>query len=236
MCTLTYFPGPSKVIFTSNRDESPKRPHAEPPKIAEYKEAKFCYPRDPLGGGTLVVCKSDGSMACLLNGAFEKHKHRPPYRMSRGLILMQTIQSESPSAFLAKVDLENIEPFNLVVSGKADLFEMRWDGNRKHFCFFNPTKPAIWASASLYSKENIKKRELWFDQWLAKHDHSAESLLGWHKHAGEGDIGNDLVMNRSGMVETVSVTQFQKLENEINVIYFDLLNANNNELTLLRDR
>ncbi len=236
MCTLTYFPGSSKVIFTSNRDESPKRPHAEPPKVEEYKGFRFCYPRDPLGGGTWVVCKSDGSMGCLLNGAFEKHKHRPPYKMSRGIILMQTIQSDSPLDFLSKTDLENIEPFNLVVLDKKNLCELRWDGHRKHIRFFDPLKPAIWASASLYSKENIKKRESWFGRWLSEGVHSSDSLLDWHKHAGDGDIGNDLVMNRSGMVQTVSVTQFNKSKDKISINYNDLLNSTITKVNLVLDK
>lgn len=233
MCTLSYFPTKQGVIVTSNRDESPTRPIAEVPMVYNESGINICYPKDPVGGGSWFICRQNGNMACLLNGAFEKHNHRPPYRLSRGIILKQTILDKKPDIFLANLELDNIEPFNLVFynpTASINLFEMRWDGRRKHFRTYDAKIPAIWASASLYTPENISKRQEWFGQFLEKGNIDADTLKDFHRFGGEGNINNDLVMDRSGLVQTVSITQFTSVEGKIFAYYQDLLNAKESTL------
>ncbi|MBK9018424.1 MAG: NRDE family protein [Saprospiraceae bacterium] len=40
--------------------------------------ASLIFPRDTAAGGTWIAASDTNRVACLLNGAFVKHKHQPP--------------------------------------------------------------------------------------------------------------------------------------------------------------
>ena len=83
----------------------------------------------------------------------------------------------------------------------------------------------IWHSASLYPAPIREKREKWFAQWmLGRTDFSLEAILDFHRTAGDGDPWNDVIMNRKEIVQTVSITNVVKEEQEVQMLYHDLLN------------
>ena len=91
MCTVSLIPGRESFFLTSNRDEKKIRRQAIPPAIYQYKGARLLYPRDADADGTWIAINQNGNAAVLLNGAFVKHKPRPPYNRSRGLVLLDII-------------------------------------------------------------------------------------------------------------------------------------------------
>ena len=230
MCTVTFIPGRDKIYLTSNRDEKHWRSAALTPAAYPFPSGKILFPKDGDAGGTWIAAHENGNAIIFLNGAFEKHIPAPPYRKSRGLILLDLIESTtSYNSFLA-INLNNIEPFTAIVWDDGYLFECRWDGSKKHARQLDAAMPHIWSSATLYDEEVIDKRTRWFERWLQQHHQPAQQdILDFHRFTGDGDQHNDLLMNRNGHVFTVSVTSMAITDHDVTMRYLDI--KNNKELT-----
>jgi hypothetical protein len=225
MCTVTFIPTADKFYLTSNRDEKSWRKQALPPRFYFHNDVQLIYPRDEDAGGTWIAANKNGNAAVLLNGAFEKHISMPPYRKSRGLVLLDVIKSRLPLKYFLNMDLQDIEPFTLVLFEDNNLCECRWDGDEKYFKQLENFTPHIWSSATLYSEDIISKREEWFYTWLNENKNPTQkSILNFHCFAGDGDKTNDLLMNREDKIFTVSVTSIELNAGNANMQYFDLKN------------
>jgi uncharacterized protein with NRDE domain len=221
MCTVTYIsPRAGQFILSSNRDESPNRAVQ-----SITQESDLLFPRDPGAGGTWICASGRGQVLCLLNGAFEAHERKVPYRLSRGLMVLAFFNYPSALAFFQTYPFEGIEPFTLVAGDGQELWEFRWDGENPSLKELDPRGSYIWSSATLYPAEIREKRASWFETWLQNQASNASSLLEFHQNAGEGDSWNDVVMDRNGVVKTVSITQVQKNEEHLHMYYLDLLTA-----------
>jgi len=226
MCTVTFIPSKEHIILTSNRDEKHWRSPAQPPAPHAFKTGNILFPKDGDAGGTWFAVHENGNAVVFLNGGFVRHEPKPPYRRSRGLILLDLLDSSSPRDSFLSIDLDNIEPFTAVIWDDSRLFECRWDGQQKHHKQLDSTSPHIWSSATLYDDEVIARRRLWFTGWLAKHPMPAqEDILHFHQFTGDGDTHNDLLMNRDGKVFTVSVTSVQIEPARASVRYLDIRNG-----------
>jgi uncharacterized protein with NRDE domain len=227
MCTVTYIPkGPGDYILTSNRDENWKR---SPQQLTqkEVNGQQLTFPRDTAAGGTWIVCSSQDRMVCLLNGAFEKHSHRPPYRRSRGLMVLDHFDFPDAKSFFSTYEFEGMEPFTMIIYDRGQLWEARWDEQRLHTQQLDENSTHIWSSSTLYPPPIRTKRVQWFEDWKkGRTDFSLEAIYHLHRHGGEGDPENDYVMNRDGKVQTVSITQVVKMEEDHRMIYHDLLRDN----------
>jgi uncharacterized protein with NRDE domain len=223
MCTVTFVPTGDRLYITSNRDEKNWRPSAAAPAITEFPSGHILFPKDPHAGGTWNAAHENGNALVFLNGGFVAHSPQPPYRKSRGLILLDLLDSSSPINSFMAINLNNIEPFTAVLWEDKLLFECRWDGKRKHQRDLNGEKPYIWSSVTLYDETVINKRRSWFDEWLNRNAHpDGEAIMHFHQFTGDGDQQNDLLMNRNGKVGTVSVTQLQLSSSDTLMQYLDL--------------
>jgi len=93
MCMLSYIPLENgQYILTQNRDESIMRPNSTPPIKKQVGGVSVVYPVDPQGWGTWLGVSSAGHAAALINGGLQPHKHHPPYRHSRGLIILPELR------------------------------------------------------------------------------------------------------------------------------------------------
>lgn len=238
MCTVTYIPAPSGFILTHNRDEAPSR---SPDSISKMKTAGgdiLLFPRDTKAGGTWIATSRSGKTACLLNGAFEKHTHRPPYRRSRGLLLLDFFDWENADDFFRDYDLDGIEPFTMLVFQSGRVAELRWDGQTRHLKNLAPDAAYFWCSATLYPPVMQLRREQVFRDWLFLLKNVAptqQRLLHLHRTGSVGDPENDFVMNRGGRVCTVSITQVVVKNSQASLRYHDLLEGHqaNRKLTFL---
>lgn len=227
MCTVTYIPSSNGFIFTSSRDENPGRAKETlPPASYTTPEGARIFPKDPQGG-TWFGLSDNGKLHCLLNGAFERHKHQPPYRKSRGLVLLESLSWNSDQEFSNTYDFTDIEPFTMVMLDRSEgvqLSELRWDGSIAHFSPKNNSQPFIWSSAALYLPDIIRKREQVFLNWLQEVGSPIhEDVINLHLNGSIGDPENDFRMNRNGMVQTVSITQLTSTEKKEKLHYRDLL-------------
>src|ERR1019366_4531236 len=114
--------------------------------------------------------------------------HNPPYRMSRGLVVLDFFKTDSVFNFHQNYNLQGIETFTMVIIENKEIFEFRWDGSEKFFKSLDAALPHIRCSATLYTPEVITMRERWFVDWLAGHgDYRIEDILSFHLFADEGD-------------------------------------------------
>lgn len=237
MCTVSFIPQPNGgYVFTSNRDETPLRP-ATPPIANKQANGVWYGPLDQGSGGTWFGTNLKIS-ACVLNGAFEKHEHRPPYKRSRGLLIPALMQASSLKEFLTSFDFEGMEPFTLIVIEQqlhsSNLHEIRWDATHTHEKQLSTKFPIWWQSATLYNAEQAALRSVWFKDWLDKQSElpSQDAIITFHKTAGDAGPELNLVMNRI-KVRTTSITSLKYAPSHAQMKYFDVLAEKEYELTIL---
>jgi uncharacterized protein with NRDE domain len=224
MCTVTYIPQPGgNFILTSNRDENAAR-SPQHLTLTELEGVSLVFPRDTTAGGSWIAASGGNQVVCLLNGAFVKHRHTPPYKKSRGLMVMEFFTYSSAPGFFEKYHLGGMEPFTLVVVDNGRLYELRWDGQQTHVKPLDAGGKYIWSSATLYPPEIQEQRNGWFRDWLkGRQDFSLDAIQQFHRSGGAGDAWNGFIMNRHGKVQTVSITNVLKSNSGIEMIYNDLL-------------
>ncbi len=197
-------------ILTSSRDEKTIRPSALAPEEYTLHGKNIVFPKDPQAGGSWIAY-SESRTACLLNGGFQKHTFSPPYKKSRGLVLLDYFAYEGIKSFVEQYDFSGIEPFTLILLEASCLYELRWDEKKIHMTEYDPYRSYIWSSVTLYSEEIISERKNWFQSWLLSNsNYSMESIRNFHRSAGEGNPENDILMKRNDLLRTVSITSIEK--------------------------
>jgi hypothetical protein len=223
MCTVSFVCADNKVIITSNRDEEVVR-LAIPPQNYLINNKNICFPKDPKAGGTWYAIDENASVLVLLNGAAEKHQWNPPYRRSRGLIVLDLISTDSVIKTWNGIALENVEPFTLVCYQHEQLHQLRWDGTTKQNIPLDATINHIWSSSTLYSKEIREQRAHWFYTFLeSKPDVSETDMLHFHRYTETQNQEHGLVINRNGKLKTLSITQSVVEKNKIILLHHDLI-------------
>lgn len=224
MCTVSFVPGKSGIWLSSNRDEKCVRPIAIPPEVHQINSVNVLFPRDTGALGTWIATQENGTSAVLLNGAFEPHQPLPRYRISRGQVLLQLISRSSTCNSIRQFDLNDVEPFTLVVWEEQQLMEFRWNGNQLFSQKLNSQQAHIWSSVTLYSPRTTAMREEWFQQFLASTpEPDLESLLNFHQMAGNGDTHQSLMMRRQDEYATVSITNLECQPHQSVMTYLDTI-------------
>ncbi|WP_017731240.1 NRDE family protein [Nafulsella turpanensis] len=218
MCTITYLPiSTAGFILTQNRDESPLRSPAVFPVKERRNQTELLFPQDPQGGGSWIATDCRKRLFCLMNGGIGHHQPKPPYRQSRGQILLDAA-SGSFSAFAEDYSLEGIEPFTLLCFERKEhnlaIYELKWNGKLKYTRTHDPARPHIWSAPQLYSPPQQQERESWFLQWLETNpSRTPEAILDFHFRGRHGSGGKEQpehsLLLRREQVKTVSITQVQ---------------------------
>jgi len=226
MCTVTYIPtGKNKFIFTSNRDEAPKR-SATGIVEKEIDGKALLYPQDALANGTWISISNKNQLVCILNGAFVRHERKLPYRLSRGIMALDFFSYSTAEDFFEKFDFKGIESFTMIIFDDGKLYEFRWDEKRKHIFPLDISEKYIWSSCTLYTEEWQAKRRTWFEDWKKKNQTITQTaVLDFHKNGGEGHPNFDIVMRWKDIVRTTSITSISKDEKEMSMRYEDLLTS-----------
>ncbi|TJY36472.1 NRDE family protein [Pontimicrobium aquaticum] len=223
MCTVTLIPkGLNDFVLTSNRDEAPNRTTL-PPKFYQVNKIKLLYPKDEVAGGSWIGLSNKQRVLCVLNGGFKAHERKASYRLSRGIVLKDLLVADNLNKAIEDYNLEDIEPFTLVIvewNSKMEFKELVWDGTTKHFSNL-PLEPKIWSSSSLYNAEMKQERLQWFDDFKEKDDFSLNSIMKFHKTAGNENEDFGVIMDRF-FVKTTSITQIIKTNNDINMSFENL--------------
>lgn len=206
--------------MTSSRDEQLNRPVACLPTTEIIGDQSVVFPKDPRGQGSWIAASADRAV-CLLNGAFEGHLSAPPYRHSRGRVVLAVFEFDWFDQFVQDYHFAGLEPFTLLMAETGRLLELRWDGTQVHTTEKDPQKPHIWSSATLYAAPIRQVRMGWFAHWLGEASLTLNAILHFHKTAGADDPTNAICMNRAGLYGTVSLTSVVCKPDQTEMIYED---------------
>lgn len=224
MCTVSFVYANNSFLLTSNRDEKVTRPSAIEPKIYQVNTKKIIYPKDSKAGGTWFVVDEFGNAIILLNGGKFKHIAKEKYRLSRGIIVLELIGSDSIVSTWNSIDLTDIEPFTLVVLENKKPYQLQWSGEEKSTVALDVNQTYIWSSSTLYSPEIQQQRADWFAEYMNDNkDISAETMQFFHKNTQAKDAKNGLIINRDNLYKTLSVTQTIITETSVFVNHSDLI-------------
>ena len=231
MCTVTYIPYKNGFILSSNRDESPLR--ADNTLTEEIiLDKKVLFPKD-LKGGSWLFASMERQVLCVLNGAKYKHKHRPPYRESRGIIAKSFFNHKHPRTYFQELNLDGIEPFTMIIVHENKLYEFQWNEKAKHINQLDSSLPHIWSSSTLYTAEIARKKsEIFYDFLNAKKSISLNDIKDIHRNGKVGDPEQDFVMNRHNIVCTISVSHVVVDKKEV-VFEFENLVAGEHQVKKL---
>lgn len=202
MCTVSYIPQPDGYLLTTNRDEDPNRETLLPQARMLPGGTQLMAPMDARGGGTWVAADHMGRTACIMNGGLEKHKRKPPYRKSRGLVVLEAFEAPDFDSFLQDADPEGIEPFTLLLIEPGRIQRWVWDGRHSHHFQPEPQTAQLWSSATLYTREQHAHKEAYFREALEREGNSREALLRIHGR----ETPTPFVLDRQE-VRSTSITQ-----------------------------
>lgn len=212
MCIVSIFSlEKNDFIITHNRDESHLRPTSEEVITQTFNNRSYTGPKDLVSGGTWIYY-SDDYVCCILNGEYKNHSHQPPYRKSRGLLLLDLLNYNSINEFVEKVDLEGIEPFTMIMLNRHSTEKkiLVWDEKEKHLEDHSNEKLIVRSSSPLYSDEEKSKHREAFEN-LNKID--ADKTF---------KLQNELMMlpnDQFPTVQTTSITQIVSHDQEISLKY-----------------
>ena len=223
MCTLSYVPLKTGRVITSNRDESPLRNASVLSQYISKTQEEYLIAEEPLRGGTNTAIGKNNRNTILLNGAFKPHDMTKKYGMSRGIVLLKSLDFQNAFAFANDFLFVNIQPFTMVDFQDTSILEIRWDGEKLYKATFSVDEPHIWASAQMYLAKAQEERRNWFEQLLKLENLDADKILDFHFNAGSGDLENDMVMKRGNFVQTVSISQVSELGNKKEIKHYDLV-------------
>lgn len=222
MCTVSYIPLAQGYLLTSSRDEYHLR-ETLPPLSYLHAGKKMIYPKDVRSGGTWIAGCNDETVACLLNGAFEKHEKKSTHVVSRGVMFLKSLQYDEMEEFAENFDFGKVEPFTLLMMKTKTFYELKWDGSDTFLSKLDKKKPKIWSSPTLYTPEQRIEREKWFYQWItAKSVHPDFDVLGFHNSRHGEDEAGDVLMRRPDGIQTVSITQIRSSLFTPSLIHVDL--------------
>lgn len=223
MCTVTFIPTQNGIVITSNRDERVTRERAIAPLEYEIDGCKITFPKDPQAGGTWIA-QTNNKVIVLLNGAAEKHKIKPFYRKSRGLIVLELASSSDSLKHWKTMYLDGIEPFTIVLFENNKLHQLQWNEVEKSKVELATNSHHIWSSSTLYSKEIRTKRENWFAEFMAKNESPDEkAILDFHQFTENENSEYGLQINRNNELKTISITQCLITSEKIEMSYLDLI-------------
>ena len=210
------------------------RPNALEPKNYLINNKKITFPKDNKAGGTWYAVDEPNdknididdfsNVLVLLNCSEEKHVLKDNYRKSRGLIVLDLISSNSPFQEWKTIDLENIEPFTIVLFENQKLYQLRWNEMEKNTKELDANESYIWSSSTLYSKEIREQREQWFHTFLdTKPIVNEQELFHFHRYTEVENTEHGLIINRNNSLKTLSITQSIIEKNKVIINYSDLV-------------
>ena len=230
MCTVSFYKNKTQTIITSNRDEHHSRAKALPPKVYQTEKLQLIYCKDAQANGTWMTLRNDGTTIVLLNGALERHKLNPPYKKSRGLVLLDIINEENCLQKYKDNDLTTIEPFTIIIYHNQLLHECIWNGDEKFITKKSTEENHIWSSVTLYDEEfRNRKRDLFQQLVQTKDELSTDDILQFH-HSKQ-DLENGFIINRNQQLLTFSVTQVVLSKTENTFYHHDIIDDKTYSIT-----
>ncbi len=233
MCTVTFLPKERKsFVLTHNRDEYFTRGIAILPYTQLVDNISILAPIDSTANGTWIATSELFSL-CLLNGGFVKHQSKPPYRHSRGQIIIDFFKYTNVLDFYQHYNVLNLEPFTLIIieHDTCALHQLTLNNEKFHSIQLNNSQSHIWSSTTLYTNDDIERRKKHFTSFLEHGDFSKDAILDFHTNKFQPMDSEGIQINRNNILKTVSLTSIDKSKT-INMLYKDLIHHKTISLAL----
>lgn len=227
MCTVSYIPLSKGYLLTTNRDEDPSRESLLPQTRLIPGGRQILAPFDASKGGTWIAADYEGRAACTLNGALKNHTRKPPYRRSRGLLILDAFGAPDFDTYLREADPSGMEPFSILLVEPGRIQRWVWDGRHTHFFEPDPGEIHLWSSSTLYTREEHAAKEAWFRSVLRQEGSNRETLLKIHGNEGP----TPFILDRPE-VRTVSITQIVLEDGLIDLTYNQIEDNETARITL----
>lgn len=230
MCTVTIIPlvGPDGKRFglrlATNRDESRRRPPAEPPRIREQSGVRSIWPVDPAGGGTWVGVNEAGLIATLLNRNVGSPKPTHPAARSRGEIipmLLEQTDAAQAARLIAELNPTEFLPFTIVLTDGDTLIHGAAQGENIRIVNQSlSNRPVMFTSSGLGDALVDPPRRQLFNDWFGDDSRAWPQLQdGYHAHRWPHAMHLSVCMSRED-ARTVSCTVIETSESVARLSYW----------------
>lgn len=143
------------------------------------------------------------------------------------MIVLEIIASKQPLNIWDNINLENIEPFTLVVFHKNNLYQLRWNEIEKSTVLLDATQNHIWSSATLYTSEIRNQRQQWFENFIKTTQLiQPKDAIHFHTKTESDNLENGLLIQRENGVQTKNITQLVITKKQLTMSHFDLSGGN----------
>jgi len=218
MCTVTIIPlvdSSGELVglrLATNRDESRRRPPAEPPRYHERAGLRGIWPIDPAGGGTWVGVNESGLVTTLLNRNDGSPRPTRAAR-SRGEIVPMLLEQRDVSGaarILAQISAAEFLPFTIVATDGRTLLHGAADGGAVRISKeAHGLKPLMFTSSGLGDALVEPPRRRLFDGWFGDDPNEWKRLQdAFHRHRWPDATHLSVCMCRDD-ARTVSLTTIE---------------------------
>jgi len=199
MSIVTYFKRKEKIILTLYRDETEVNSMTIHPKIYFKKRKKTFYPKDIKTGGTWFVIDEFGNAIVLLNDTLQKNNEKNGDRKSRGVVVIELIESEKILESWKILDLLHVEPFTLIVYTNKKLYKLQWNAISKSLIQLDENNSHVWTSNFINSNK-----------------------INFHKFLKIKDSLKDLKLHDKFDFKIINISQAEIINNKVNFKYWNL--------------
>jgi hypothetical protein len=225
MCTVTILPLKCGLRMAANRDESPLRPAALPPRVVTVGKRQAIMPLDPQSGGTWIAATDAGLTFTLLNAYPSPHdRNAPPPRVSRGGIIPALCEAETLDEAFERTQTLNAADyagFRLVLADHARCANVYCTGGSCKW-----TAPSLVAVPLLFTSSGLgdgvvdaPRREL-FNEYFVDANDLHLNQNAFHRHAWPDRRHVSVCMWRPE-ARTVSLTIVELNEVDVRMDYVD---------------
>jgi hypothetical protein len=242
MCTVSWHYEDGGYQLLCNRDERHTRKPASAPIIQQRRGVRFIAPRDGDGGGSWIAVNQFRLTLCLLNRYQDGQAEMSGLRTSRGLLLAQLVDGETPAQVQGRLggcDLSRFRPFTLAaLAGERKPLFVEWTGRE---CLIDSDGQAEipLTSSSFDTVRVIQARKRHFEELVAASSRIEPSLLyRFHTSHAPARGAYSPCMHRDDAC-TVSFSWIKVTEEAIKFFYYpaspcsapldDLISISNNE-------
>lgn len=208
MCTVTILPLGDGIRLAANRDESPLRPTALPPRLVNVGKRQALMPIDPISGGTWIAATDAGLVFTLLNVyPGPRDPKAPTPRISRGTIIPRLLDAVSLDEAFARTKTLNAEDyaaFRLVLADRQRVADVYCTGGACQWSA--PSKisgPNLFTSSGLGDSLVDPPRRALFNEFFAAGGKDQQDA--YHRHSWP-DRPHLSVCMRRPEARTISLT------------------------------
>ncbi len=224
MCTVTIIPSEHGIRMACNRDESPLRAAALPPRVVNVGQRQALLPIDPLSGGTWIAATDAGLIFTLLNVyTAPRDPKAPTPRVSRGTIIPRLLDADTLDEAFARtreLNADDFAAFRLVLADRHRVADVYCTGGvcQRH-APSDIAGPILFTSSGLGDMLVDLPRRALFEEFFGAGQDWRGQQDAYHRHAWPERRHLSVCMWRPE-AQTVSLTVVEMEGDGVRMDYF----------------